>query len=96
MVYLADVLEALGLAGAALVDKDEAVGAGQGQQPGQKVGVVCAGTAVEDNQRRAFAEFNVVDEHAVGVDVALVLGVDGGRACAAAGARLDGERRRKR
>ncbi len=74
---LARVLQALGAAGAALIDKDEAMGARQGQQPGQEVGVVGAGTAMQHHQRRAFAEFHVVDEHAVGVDKAILHRVDG-------------------
>ena len=37
-----------------------------------------AGTAVQDDQRVTVAEGHVVDEHAVGVDEALLLGVDGG------------------
>ena len=75
---LGHVLQALGLAGAALVDEDEAMGASQRQQPGQEVGVVGARTAMEDDERRAFAEFDVVDEHAVGIDEAGLLRVDGG------------------
>ena len=74
----AGVLQALGAAGAAFVDEDEAVSAGQRQQPGQEVVVAGAGTAMQDDQRRAVAEGLVVDEHAVGVDEALLLGVDGG------------------
>ena len=70
----ARVLQALGPAGAALIDEDEPMRARQGQQPGQEVGVVGAGAAMQHHQRRAFAELDVVDEHAVGVDEAILLG----------------------
>ena len=39
--------------------------------------MVRAGAAMQHHQRRAFAEFHVVDEHAVGVDKAILLRVDG-------------------
>jgi hypothetical protein len=74
----ARVLKALGAAGAALVNEDKAVGAGQRKQVRQKVGVVGAGTAVDDDQRGALAEGHVIDEDSVGVNETLLLGVDGG------------------
>ena len=77
-VYRLDVLKALGSAGAALVNEDEAVGAGQREQVGEKVSVVGAGAAVDDDQRGACAEGYVVDEDAVGVNETFLLGVDGG------------------
>ena len=80
---LARILQALGPARAALVDEDEPVRARQGQQPGQEVGVVCAGTAMQDHERRAFAEFDVVNEHAVGVDKAVLQRIDGRRGLSA-------------
>ncbi len=75
---LVHVLQALGLAGAALVNENEAMGARQREQPGKEVGMVGTGTAVEDHKWRAFAELDVVDEYAVGVDEALLHRVDGG------------------
>jgi len=74
----ARVLKALGTAGAALVDEDEAVGAGQREQVRQKVSVVGAGSAMDDDQRGACAEGHVIDEHAVGVDKTFLLGINGG------------------
>ena len=89
IVYLATSLSALGAAGAAFVNKDEAMGAGERQKPGEKVGMVSTGTSVEHDERRALAELDVVDEHTVGVDIAIVLRVDGGRRLG--GGRLGGE-----
>ncbi len=74
----ARVLKALGAAGAALVNEDEAVSAGQRKQVRQEVVVAGAGTAMEDDERGAGAEGHVIDEDAVGVNEALLLGVDGG------------------
>ena len=50
-----------------------------GEEMGQEVCVVCARAAVEDDERGTLAEFVVVDEYAVGIDVALLGGVGGGR-----------------
>ena len=40
--------------------------------------MVGAGTAVDHHQRRALADLDVVDHHAVRVNKALLLRVDGG------------------
>ena len=76
---LVDIFKAFGAAGAALVEEDEAVGAGEREEPGQEVVVGGAGAAVEDDERSAGAEADVVEEHAVGVHVALLRIEDGGR-----------------
>jgi len=76
---LARVLEALRLAGAALVNEDEVMRARQRQEPRQKLFIFRAGTTLKDNERRAFAEFDVVDVHAVRVDITRLHRVDGGR-----------------
>jgi len=74
----ASVLEALRAAGTALVNEDEAVGARQWEQVGQKVSVVGAGAAVDDDKRGSATEGHVIDENAVGVNETFLLGIDGG------------------
>ena len=71
-----DVFQGLGAAGAALVDKDQLVVAGERREIGQKVIVGCARTAVNDDERFAAAENLVIDHDAVGVHVAFAHSVD--------------------
>ena len=73
---LARILQALRLARAPLVDEDEPMRARQRKQPRQKVGMIRSRPAVHHHERRSLAERHVVDQDAMGIDVAFLLRID--------------------
>ena len=53
------------------------MGAGQREHIGQKIGVIGARSSVDDEQRGSVAKSCVIDQHAMRVDKAFLLGIDG-------------------
>ena len=78
---LAGVFQFLGTAGAAFVDKDQPVRAGQRQEIRQQIVVGSARASVHQHQRRSPSHDLVIDERAMGVHKAFFHGINVAAGC---------------